>query len=109
MGRSKEEAAPAAPAKAAPVKEVAPSAPVEPDNLAKIEGIGPKVAGVLAAAGFPTFAQLADADVGRLEEILAANKLQMMKPGTWPQQAKLAAEGKWEELQKLQDELSGGK
>ena len=111
LGRSKgeKEAPPAAaPVKAAPVKEVA-AAPVEADNLAKIEGIGPKVSGVLQAAGFSTFAQLAGADVGKLEEILAAAKLQMMKPGSWPQQAQLAADGKWEELQKLQDELSGGK
>jgi hypothetical protein len=107
LGRSKGEEA--APAKAAPVKEVAPAAPVEPDKLAKIEGIGPKVASVLGAAGIQTFAQLAGTDVGKLEEILAANKLQMMKPGSWPQQAQLAADGKWEELQVLQDELSGGK
>jgi small subunit ribosomal protein S2 len=96
-------------AEAPVVEEVAPAAPVEPDKLAKIEGIGPKVASVLDAAGIQTFAQLAGTDVGKLEEILAANKLQMMKPGSWPQQAKLAADGKWDELQKLQDGLSGGK
>jgi len=28
---------------------------------------------------------------------------------TWPKQAKLAADGKWEELKKWQDELDGGK
>ena len=108
LGRSKEEAAAPAKAAAAPAPKAAPE-PVKPDDLAKIEGIGPKVASVLQAAGFQTFALLADADVGKLEEILAANKLQMMNPGSWPQQAKLAAEGKWDELQKLQDELSGGK
>jgi hypothetical protein len=30
-------------------------------------------------------------------------------PGTWPQQAKLAAEGKMDELKKLQEELQGGR
>jgi predicted flap endonuclease-1-like 5' DNA nuclease len=111
LGRSKDEkeAPPAAaPVKAAPAK-AAPVAAVAPDNLTKVEGIGPKVAGVLKAAGFQTFAQLADADVGKLEEILADNKLQMMKPGSWPKQAKLAADGKWDELQVLQDNLKGGK
>ena len=30
-------------------------------------------------------------------------------PETWPQQAQLAADGKWDELKALQDELDGGK
>jgi hypothetical protein len=30
-------------------------------------------------------------------------------PATWPEQAKLAAEGNWEELKKRQDELKGGR
>jgi len=33
----------------------------------------------------------------------------MHDPGSWPQQAGLAAEGKWDELQTLQDNLDGGK
>mgnify|MGYP001457227878 CR=1 FL=1 len=32
-----------------------------------------------------------------------------MDEGSWPKQAALAAEGKWEELETLQDELVGGK
>ena len=112
LGRSKDKKEePVAPVKTEPVETAPVKAvePVEPDNLARIEGIGPKVASVMQAAGFQTFAQLADANVSNLEEILAANKLQMMKPGSWPKQAKLAAEGKWDELQALQDSLKGGK
>jgi hypothetical protein len=33
----------------------------------------------------------------------------MHNPGTWPKQAKLAADGKWEELETLQKQLKGGK
>jgi hypothetical protein len=33
----------------------------------------------------------------------------MMDASTWPQQAKLAAKGDWDGLEKLQDELSGGR
>ena len=33
----------------------------------------------------------------------------MMDPTTWPQQAQLAADGKWDELDVLQDELDGGR
>lgn len=30
-------------------------------------------------------------------------------PSTWVEQAQLAADGKWDELKKWQDELDGGK
>jgi predicted flap endonuclease-1-like 5' DNA nuclease len=86
-----------------------PETPTEPDDLKKLEGIGPKVAGLLNENGITTFAQLADTSVEKLEEILDANKLQMMHPGSWPKQAELAAAGDWEALEKLQDELQGGR
>ena len=92
----------------APEPEPEPE-PLEPDDLKKIEGIGPKVASLLNESGILTFAQLAAAEVDKLNELLDANKLQMMDATSWPKQAQLAAEGKWEELQKLQDELSGGR
>ena len=34
--------------------------------------------------------------------------LKSKEPKTWPQQAQLAADGKWDELKLLQDELMGG-
>ena len=87
----------------------APAAPAAPDVLKKLEGIGPKVEGVLNAAGISTFAQVAEADVEKLREILAAAKLQMMDPAGWIEQAELAAKGDWDALEKLQDELKGGR
>jgi predicted flap endonuclease-1-like 5' DNA nuclease len=93
------------------VTEEPASPPPEPDDLKMIEGIGPKISGVLQAAGITTFAQLAEASIGQLEQILEEanpNLLRLAKPGTWPEQAQLAAEGKWEELEKLQDDLHGG-
>ncbi len=100
---------------AAPVAaEVASAEPEEkeavvPDDLKKIEGIGPKVSSLLNEAGIFTFAQLAETATDKLSEILDANKLQYMDPSTWAEQAKLAAAGDWEGLEKLQDALSGGK
>ena len=85
-----------------------PALPVQPDDLKKIEGIGPKVASLLIENGIATFAQLAETPVEKLEEILDANRLQMMHPGSWPRQAKLAADGDWEAFQKLTEELHGG-
>jgi predicted flap endonuclease-1-like 5' DNA nuclease len=86
-----------------------PAAPPKPDDLVIIEGIGPKIASILKDAGIVTFAQLAASDVGKLEEILKANGLQFADPTTWPEQSRLAAEGKMAELQAFQDSLKGGR
>ncbi len=84
-------------------------APSQPDDLKKLEGIGPKVASLLNQAGILTFAQLAETPVSRLQDILEGAGYQYMDPASWPQQAALAAAGDWEALHKLQDELSGGR
>jgi predicted flap endonuclease-1-like 5' DNA nuclease len=92
----------------AAAKEEAPS---EPDDLKRIEGIGPKIATVLQEAGITTFGQLADTEVGRIEEILQGadpNLLKLADPSTWPRQAKLAAAGKWDALERWQERLKGG-
>jgi len=96
------------------VAEKAPEAPAKSaaaDDLKKIEGIGPKLAEVLTAAGIDTYAKMAAADPEKIREILveASSRYKMHNPTSWPQQAQLAADGKWDELQKLQDELDGGK
>ncbi len=82
------------------------------DNLTKIEGIGPKLAGILKDAGIETFKDLSKEKAGKISEILVkaeGNKYKRFDPSTWPDQAKLAAEGKWDELNKWQDELKGGR
>ena len=94
---------------AAPSVPETPAVPATPDVLKKLEGIGPKVEGILNAAGITTFAQLAEADVEKLREVLAEAKLQMMDPSGWMEQAELAAKGDWDALEKLQDELKGGR
>ena len=115
----KEEAKKEAPAKAQKLVETpaaeakAPKAKASKkgDDLKLIEGIGPKAAEVLVAAGIDTFAKLAKTSAENVKEILdaAEAKVQHLDPTTWAQQAQLAADGKMEELQKLQDELNGGK
>ncbi|MEL6864915.1 MAG: DUF4332 domain-containing protein [Bacteroidota bacterium] len=93
----------------APKKAVAKKA--VKDDLKKIEGIGPKIASLLNAAGIVTFADLSKATQKTLKAVLteAGNRFKMHDPTTWPKQAKLAAQGKWDELKKLQDELNGGR
>jgi predicted flap endonuclease-1-like 5' DNA nuclease len=82
---------------------------VKPDDLKVIEGIGPKIASILNENQIFTYQQLADTSVDKLNDILDQSNLQIADPDTWPKQAQLAANGKMEELAKLQDELKGGK
>jgi len=81
----------------------------EADDLVKIEGIGPKVAKVLNAAVIHSFEELANTSVEDIQKILSDADLKMMDATSWPAQAKLAAEGDWDGLQQMQDELSGGR
>jgi large subunit ribosomal protein L21 len=96
-------------AKAAPVaaKPKAKKATGKGDDLKKIEGIGPKIAETLNTAGISTFAELAKTDSAKISEIIADVRGNHVTD-TWPKQAQLAADGKWDELQKWQDELDGG-
>lgn len=84
---------------------------LEKDDLKKVEGIGPKIEELFNNAGILTYADLAVSSVERLVEILeeAGSKYSIHNPATWPEQAKLASEGKWDELSKLQAKLDGGR
>ena len=81
------------------------------DDLKKIEGIGPKIAQLLNESGITSFEELASAEVDKIKEILeaAGSRYKMHDPTTWPDQSKLAANGQWDELKELQNELKGGK
>ncbi|SIS40646.1 LSU ribosomal protein L21P [Zobellia uliginosa] len=96
------------PAKKEAAPKAAPKKAAKADDLKKIEGIGPKIAETLIAAGVSTFAELAKTDAAKISEIIADVRGNHVTD-TWPAQAKLAAEGKWDELKKWQDELDGGK
>lgn len=87
------------------------SIPAVVDNLTKVEGIGPKIAEIFNGKGITSFEALANTSVDDLKAMLVAagNRFARHNPGTWPAQARLAADGKWDELKKWQDELDGGK
>jgi DNA-binding protein HU-beta len=84
------------------------SAPVKKDDLVIIEGIGPKIAEAFNKDGIMNFKQLSTTPVDRLRHLLAQAGI-AADPETWPEQARLAAEGKMDELKKLQDALIGGR
>ncbi|MFC7356413.1 50S ribosomal protein L21 [Jejudonia soesokkakensis] len=96
------------PAKAKPAAKKASG---KADDLKKIEGVGPKAMEAMVAAGLDTFAKVAKAKPADIEKILAdaSSRLAHLVANTWPEQAKLAADGKWDELQELQDKLDGGR
>lgn len=81
------------------------------DDLKIVEGIGPKIAELCHAAGIKTWEALSTTAVDALRKILddAGPAFQIHDPGTWPEQAGMAARGEWDALKKLQDELKGGK
>jgi predicted flap endonuclease-1-like 5' DNA nuclease len=80
------------------------------EDLKIIEGIGPSIAALLGQAGISTFHQLAETSIERLREILSAARLgHLADPATWPEQARLAEKGQWDELKQLQDTLSRGR
>lgn len=82
----------------------------EPDDLSKIEGIGPVYQTILKEAGVSTFAAIAAKSTDELEAIIkGAGKRRPASIVTWAQQASLAAKGDWDGLQKLQDSLDGGR
>ncbi|KAA1245238.1 50S ribosomal protein L21 [Aquimarina sp. RZ0] len=104
--------------KAAPKKEAKKEAPktekkaaskktAKGDDLKKIEGIGPKIAETLNANGIVTFADLAKADPNQIAEFIKDVRGNHV-PDTWPKQAEMAADGKWDELKVWQDKLDGG-
>jgi 1,4-alpha-glucan branching enzyme len=74
------------------------------DDLTKIEGIGKKIAELLVAQHICSFEDLANSKNRTLQNILndAGSRYKSYDPNTWVEQAKLASEGKWDELKKLQ-------
>lgn len=93
------------------VEESKPAVTAESDDLKAIEGIGPKIEQILNEGGISTFAALSTTDVDTIKGLLeaAGNRYKSHNPATWPDQAKMAANGEWDKLKAWQDELDGGK
>ncbi len=92
-------------------EEMSASVVITPDDLKIVEGIGPKIEGLLNDAGIMTFKQLSEASTERLNEILAAagRRYQIHDPSTWARQGLMALNAQWDELKIWQDNLKGGK
>lgn len=84
---------------------------VKENDLKIVEGIGPKIEELFNTSGILTWKALGETSVDRCQEILdkAGERFQVHNPSTWPRQAMLAYEGKWQELKDWQEKLDGGK
>lgn len=90
-------------------EKAAEDAVQEPDDLTRIEGIGPKINQILHGAGIHTYTQLSISDPDSLKSLMDESSLPFADPTSWPEQAKLASEGNWAELDDLQEKLKGGR
>ncbi len=81
------------------------------DDLKAVEGIGPKIEGLLKDAGINTWRKLSQTSVDKIQDILnaAGKRYKLADPGTWPKQAEMCADGRWDDLSEYQDFLQGGK
>ena len=74
------------------------------DKLSLIHGITPKVEKVLKENNIVSYQDILDTDVEGLEEICLAAWINSKRYNitTWPDQARLAADGHWRELEEYQ-------
>jgi subtilisin-like proprotein convertase family protein len=81
------------------------------DDLKVVEGIGPKIEELLKNAGIYSYVSLATTPADSIKDILtnAGDRYKTHNPGTWPTQSSLAAQGRWDELNALKEELDGGR
>lgn len=81
------------------------------DDLKKIEGVGPKIEELLMNSGITNYKELANSSRDMLKQLLdnAGPQYRMHEPESWPEQAKLAFEGKWEKLEEYKDMLISGR
>ncbi len=84
---------------------------VRQDDLKIIEGIEQEVEELLHGSGITTWAQLGEASIERVQEILnaAGDAYAVLNPATWPRQAAMAAAGQWSQLREWHDQLAGKK
>jgi len=77
------------------------------DDLRVIEGIGPKLQELLNKHHIFTFADLSKTKPEEIQQYLndAGPQYSLHEPESWPHQAGMAAQGKWEELKKYQEVL----
>lgn len=77
------------------------------DDFTIIEGIGPRTQRLFHNFNIKTWEALSNCDIDKCKEVLKSGgkRFEMHDPSTWPKQAQLAYEGKWQELYDWQNKL----
>lgn len=81
-----------------------PHPTVAADDLKVVVGIGPKIARLLMNRGITTWKALSESSPALISEILikdGGERYRIHNPESWPRQALLLHEGRWEELKEL--------
>ena len=81
----------------------------EPDDLTRLNGIGPKISKILQSANITTYNKLAQMDSAQIQAVLESANIRLARFETWPEQAKLAAVGDWEGLADFLEEYKAKK
>src|SRR5690606_39031368 len=83
---------------------------IKENDLTIIEGIGPKIQELFHNHDIKTWKALSECSVAKCQTILdsGGSRYKMHRPDTWPEQAKMAYQGKWNALLDWQQELHGG-
>jgi len=81
-----------------------------PDDLKIIEGIGPKIEEILNKHDIYTYAALAETSPIRIVSMLrsAGPRYQIHDPSSWPKQASLANQGRWQSLEDYKIHIISG-
>ncbi len=78
------------------------------NDLTVIEGITPKIEQLLHSHNIATWENLSKCSIHRCRQIMYTEdeELQFIDPVTWPEQARLAFQGRWIELYDWQEQLN---
>ncbi len=95
-----------------PVKaaRIPASGKIVQDDLKIVLGIGPKISKLLINRGIATWKALSEMNPAVISEYLlndGGERYRIHKPESWPHQALLANEGRWDELRELQGKMVG--
>ncbi|EDP72639.1 hypothetical protein FBALC1_16097 [Flavobacteriales bacterium ALC-1] len=84
---------------------------IKENDLTVVEGIGPKIQELFHNHDVNTWRALSECSVDKCQSVLdsGGDRFKIHNPGSWPEQAKMAYQGRWADLLKWQDELDGGK
>lgn len=82
------------------------ASPAPADDLARIKGIGPTYQRKLDEGGVRTFARLAAMNDQALLDLFGSQGMARARRSQWREQARLAALGEWQALEKLQAKIA---